>query len=86
MTAQPTESIRCPYCGGANRILQSRQCEDYTARRRQCLACRRTFGTIEDVIPLARIRQDVGATPPPRPTGPPQDVADRRPGERKDCR
>lgn len=43
--------MKCPFCGGESKVLESRHADEGTAvrRRRECLACSRRFSTYEKV-------------------------------------
>ncbi|BAD41746.1 transcriptional regulator NrdR [Symbiobacterium thermophilum] len=54
--------MKCPFCGGESRVLESRPASDEEAvrRRRECLACGRRFTTMErvEVPPLIVVKKD----------------------------
>lgn len=54
--------LKCPYCGGETKVLESRHVDEGAAirRRRECLACGRRFTTMEraEEAPLVVIKKD----------------------------
>lgn len=54
--------MKCPFCGGESRVIESRPAADEEAvrRRRECLACGRRFTTMErvEVPPLIVVKKD----------------------------
>lgn len=54
--------MKCPYCGGESKVLESRHAEEGLAirRRRECLQCGRRFNTMEtvEVGPLVVVKKD----------------------------
>ena len=54
--------MKCPFCGGESRVIESRPASDEEAvrRRRECLACGRRFTTMErvEVPPLLVVKKD----------------------------
>ncbi|MCG0239334.1 MAG: transcriptional regulator NrdR [Firmicutes bacterium] len=54
--------MRCPFCGGESKVLESRPVDEgmATRRRRECLACGRRFTTMERVeeAPLVVVKKD----------------------------
>lgn len=54
--------MKCPFCGGESRVIESRPASDEEAvrRRRECLACGRRFTTMErvEVPPLIVVKKD----------------------------
>lgn len=39
--------MECPVCCGATKVIDSRPEEDCVNRRRKCIECGHTFGTVE---------------------------------------
>ncbi len=54
--------MKCPYCGGESKVLESRHADEGLAirRRRECLQCGRRFNTMETVEmgPLVVVKKD----------------------------
>lgn len=54
--------MKCPYCGGETKVLESRHANDGLAirRRRECLECGRRFNTMETIeaAPLVVVKKD----------------------------
>lgn len=54
--------MKCPFCGGESKVLESRHADEGQAirRRRECLQCGRRFNTMETVEagPLVVVKKD----------------------------
>lgn len=54
--------MKCPFCGGESKVLESRHADDGWAirRRRECLLCARRFNTMErlEETPLIVVKKD----------------------------
>jgi transcriptional repressor NrdR len=52
--------MQCPVCQSETKVLDSRDMETFTRRRRECLKCEKRFTTYErvEVIPLTIIKKD----------------------------
>lgn len=49
--------MKCPYCGGAVKVVDSRSNEDTVVRRRQCVSCYNIIKTKEIIITDKGYRQ-----------------------------
>ncbi len=47
--------MRCPYCSGNTRVLDKRDTEEITRRRRECLKCKKRFTTYEKIETKLRV-------------------------------
>ena len=47
--------MRCPYCSGNTRVLDKRDSEEITRRRRECLKCKKRFTTYEKIETKLRV-------------------------------
>lgn len=60
--AEGAACLKCPYCGGETKVLESRHADEGAAirRRRECLTCGRRFTTMEraEEAPLVVIKKD----------------------------
>jgi len=53
--------VKCPFCSNTEtKVLDSRESEDDTRRRRECLSCEKRFTTYErvDELPIYIIKKD----------------------------
>ena len=53
--------MKCPFCGhGEDKVVDSREEDDYARRRRECLKCERRYTTYERIesIPLMVVKKD----------------------------
>ena len=53
--------MKCPFCGhGEDKVVDSREEDDYVRRRRECLKCERRYTTYERIesIPLMVVKKD----------------------------
>ena len=51
--------VRCPFCSGETKVLDKRDAEDSTRRRRECESCKRRFTTYERPnISLSVVKKD----------------------------
>ena len=44
--------MKCPYCGGKTKVVDSRSAGEGIRRRRECLVCGQRFTTYERVAPI----------------------------------
>lgn len=49
------KKMKCPYCSGNTKVLDKRDTEEVTRRRRECLKCKKRFTTYERIKTNIRV-------------------------------